>query len=358
MKILDWYILKKFLSTYLFVVLILISIICVIDFTENSEDFAKGTAGLKAILLDYYLPLFPYYANLLSPITVFIAVVFITAKMASHTEIVAMLSGGVSFNRFLRPYIMGSILLGLITLGLIGWVVPEANKVRVAFELEHLKNPHRFRERDFHVKLNEHDYAYMESYNNEIHTGYKFSLEHFENGELKWKMLANKIQWLEKIGKWRINQYQLRRFEGEEEFYSEGMHLDTTLNLYPKDFESTYRLAETLTLPELEDYIDERIERGADDVETYQTEKYERLMYPFAIIVLTIIGVIMSARKSRQGVGFQIALGFLLAFIYLIFVILSRNLAQVGDMSPQLAAAFPTIVYIFVGLFLYKTVPR
>ena len=296
MKILDWYILKKFLSTYVFVVGILIAIICVIDFTENSEDFAKGTVDFSSIIIDYYIPLMPYYANLLSPITVFIAVVFVTAKLASHTEIIAMLSGGVSFNRFLRPYIIGSVFLGLITFGLIGWVVPKANKVRVAFEQQHIKNPFKFRERNFHVKLNETDYAYMESYNNEISAGYKFSLEHFEDNKLVWKLKSNKIEWKEEEQKWRIQKYSIRSFDGIKESFEEGVNLDTTLNLYPKDFASTWRMAETFTLPELEDYINERIERGADDVETYETEKYERLMYPLAIIVLTVIGVIVSAR--------------------------------------------------------------
>ncbi len=334
------------------------AIICVVDFTENSEDLIKNNVSMSEILFDYYLNLIPYYANLLSPITVFIAVVFVTSRLASHTEIIAMLAGGISFKRLLVPYLIGAILLSSITLLLIAYIVPKANKTRVAFEIQYLKNPFRFRDRDFHMKIGPGDYIYMESYNNDIRTGYKFSLEHFEENELVWKLNANKIKWNEDSSKWVIDRYHVRTFDGDEETYDKRRGLDTILNLFPKDFESTYRLAETLTLPELEDYINERIDRGADDVETYQIEKYERLMYPFAIIVLSLIGAIMSARKARQGVGFQIVMGFLLAFLYIIFVIMSRNLAQVGDMHPALAAAFPTIVYVFIGIFLYKYVPR
>ncbi len=357
-KILDWYIIRKFLVTYVFVVIILMAIIVVVDFTENSEDLVKNEVEFWDAIKRYYINIIPYYANLLSPITVFIAVVFVTSRLASHTEIIAMLSGGISFKRLLYPYFMGALLLASMTTVLINWVIPEANKTRVSFEIQYLKNPFRFRDRDFHMKVSENDYVYMESYNNDIHAGYKFSLEHFDGNKLVWKMNANKIQWDKDSLLWHIDRYQIRTFNGMEETFNEGRGLDTVLNLFPKDFESTYRLAETLNVTELETYIQERINRGADDVQTYQIEKYERIMYPFAIIVLAIIGAIMSARKSRRGVGFQIVLGFVLAFLYIIFVIMSRNLAQVGDMHPALAAAFPTLVYVCLGMFLYKFVPR
>ncbi|TPE40629.1 LptF/LptG family permease [Pontibacter mangrovi] len=358
MKLLDKYILKKFLSAYVFTVLILVAVILVIDFTEKNDDFIKTNPSVHEIIFDYFLNLVPFYANMLSPITVFIATVFVTAKLASHTEIVAILSSGVSFRRFLVPYIMGSSLIGAMIFVLIGWVNPLANKERVAFEVKYIKSPFTYDSRNIHIKIGPETYVYMESYNNSAHIGYNFALEKITDTDLSQKLSASSISWDDEKEKWHINQYTLRTFDGEKETIYKGANLDTTLNLWPKDFESTYKLEQTLTLPQLNDYIKEKVSRGADDIEIYLIEKYERFSYPFAIVILTVIGVIVSARKARGGVGFQIALGFLLAFIFIIFVITSRSLAQVGDIAPQIAAWIPTIVFTGIGFLLYRYVPR
>ncbi|ARS34065.1 LptF/LptG family permease [Pontibacter actiniarum] len=358
MKLLDKYILKKFLTTYVFTVLILVSVILVIDFTEKNDDFIKTNPAVSEILFDYYLNLIPFYANMLSPITVFIATVFVTAKLASHTEIVAILSSGISFRRFLVPYIIGASLIGATIFVLIGWVIPNANKESVAFQVKYIKSPFTYDSRNIHIKIGPETYVYMESYNNTAHVGYNFALESIDNTKLKRKLSTNSISWNAEKEKWHIDRYTLRTFDGEKETIFKGANLDTTLNLRPKDFESTYRLEQTLTLTQLNDYINEKIERGADDIEIYLIEKYERFSYPFAIVILTVIGVIVSARKARGGVGFQIALGFFLAFIFIIFVITSRSLAQVGDIAPQIAAWIPTIVFTGIGFLLYRYVPR
>ncbi|WP_026463008.1 LptF/LptG family permease [Adhaeribacter aquaticus] len=359
MKLLDSYILKKFLTTFVFVVLILVAVICVIDFTEKNDDFIRTGVGFKSIVFDYYLNLIPFYANMLSPITVFIATVFVTAKLASHTEIIAILSSGVSFKRFMVPYLMGASIIGAIIFAMIGWVIPNANKTRVAFEIKYIKNPYTFDQRNIHFKLSPTSYAYLESYNNTANVGYRFTLETIEKNVLKQKLTSETLTWNAEKNKWHMDRYQLRTFNGEKETITiHNTPVDTTLNLLPKDFGSTYRLAETFTLPELNRYIQERLMRGADDVETYLIEKYERFSYPFAIIILTIIGVILSSRKARGGVGFQIALGFILAFIFIIFVIMSRSMAQVGSVPPMLAAWIPSIVFSCIGVVLYKTVPR
>ncbi|MFD1187081.1 LptF/LptG family permease [Pontibacter rugosus] len=358
MKLLDKYILKKFLTTYVFTVLILVAVILVIDFTEKNDDFIKTNPSVYEIIFDYYLNLIPFYANMLSPITVFIATVFVTAKLASHTEIVAMLSSGISFRRLLVPYLMGSTLIGAVIFVLIGWIIPNANKESVAFQVKYIKSPFTYDSRNIHIKIGPETYVYMESYNNSAHVGYNFALEKIEGTKLKQKLATNSISWNEEKEKWHIDRYTLRTFNGEKETIYKGANLDTTLNLRPKDFESTYKLEQTLTLPQLNDFINEKIERGADDIEIYLIEKYERFSYPFAIIILTVIGVIVSARKARGGVGVQIALGFMLAFIFIIFVITSRSLAQVGDIAPQIAAWIPTFVFTGIGALLYRYVPR
>ncbi|WP_242927626.1 LptF/LptG family permease [Pontibacter vulgaris] len=358
MKLLDKYILKKFLTTFLFVVLILVSVICVIDFTEKNDDFIKNNVPITEILFDYYLNLIPYYANMLSPITVFIATVFVTAKLASHTEIVAILSSGVSFRRFLVPYVIGSSIIAITIFGLIGWVIPNANKESVAFQVKYVKNPFTYDSRNIHIKISPDTYVYLESYNNTAHMGYNFALEQIEGTKLKRKLTASSVSWDAEKKKWHVDSYTLRTFDGQDETYFKGGALDTTLNMLPKDFESTYKLEQTLTLTELNRYIKQKMDRGADDIETYLIEKYERFSYPFAIIILTIIGVIVSARKARGGVGFQIALGFFLAFIFIIFVITSRSLAQVGDIDPAIAAWIPTIIFTGIGFLLYRYIPR
>jgi lipopolysaccharide export system permease protein len=358
LKLLDKYILKKFLTTFVFVVLILVAVILVIDFTEKNDDFIKNNVSISEILFDYYLNLIPFYANMLSPITVFIATVFVTAKLASHTEIVAILSSGVSFRRLLVPYLIGSSIIGAVIFVLIGWVIPDANKKSVAFQVKYVKSPFTYDSRNIHVKVAPETYVYMESYNNSANVGYNFALESIKNTVLKSKLTSHNVQWNAEKGKWHMDTYTLRTFDGESETIRKGGALDTTLNLTPKDFESTYKLEQTMTLTELNRYIEQKRSRGADDIETYLIEKYERFSYPFAIIILTVIGVIVSARKARGGVGFQIALGFFLAFIFIIFVITSRSLAQVGDVDPKFAAWIPTLVFTGIGFLLYRYVPR
>lgn len=358
MKLLDKYILQKFLTAFFFTVVVLVMVICVIDFTEKNDDFIQHNLGAGKIITEYYINLFPYYANLLSPITVFIAVVFVTSRLAARTEIVAILASGVSFKRLLLPYVMGSVILGVVTMGLTGWLIPYANKTRVDFERKYIKNPFRYDARNIHIKIGPRSYAFMESYDNVNNIGYKFALETVEGTLLKRRMTAEAISWDSTKHAWHLTQQLVRIIDGQRERLVTLPPRDTTLNLYPKDFASTYRLSETLTLPELNRFIQQKIDRGAADTQIYLSEKYERYAYPYAIFILTIIGVIMSARKSRAGVGGQIALGFVLAFVFIIFVILSRNLAQVGDLHPMLAAWVPSIVFTGIGLVLYRIVPR
>lgn len=358
MKILDKYILKRFLTTFFFVVVMLIAVIVVVDITEKNDDFIKAKISWGFIFKEYYLNFIPFVANMISPIMIFIATVFITARMAAHTEIIAMLSSGISFKRLLVPYAIGATMIAILIFVLIGWVIPIANKKRVAFENQYIKNKYYYEGRDVHIKVSPNTYVYMESYNNSINTGYQFSLETIEGNDLKKKLKASRIVWQPEKKSWLMDYYQVRTFDGNNETWTTGTNKDTILDLTPKDFESKYLLHETFTMQELDNYINLLKERGAENMEVYLTEKYERYAYPFAIIILTIIGVIVSARKTREGVGFQIAFGFLLAFIYILFVIMSRSLAQVGGMGPLLASWMPTIIFTGVGLIMYKTVPR
>jgi len=358
MKLLDRYILLRFLKTYLFVVLVIVLIVCMIDYTDKSDDFREHNAPTSKILIDYYLNFIPYWANYISPLMVFIATVFMTSQLAAKSEIIAILSSGFSFMRLLFPYFLGAALLGIATYGLVGWVIPKANRVRIAFELKYTKDTYTFTGRNVHLKIAPEVYAYLESYNNLSNIGYKFTLERVKGNQLLEKLSSDRIEWSPDKKKWTVYDYSVRTISGLQESLTQGQRMDTLLNLYPSDFDSKYNLHETFTFSELDNYIDLLRSRGADGVETYILEKYARQTRPFAIVILTAIGVILSARKSRRGVGWQIALGFILAFLYLLFFMLAKGIAESGNMSPLLAVWLPNLVFAGVGLILYHTIPR
>jgi lipopolysaccharide export system permease protein len=357
-KILDRYLIKNFLITYVFVAFVIVLIICMIDYTEKVDNFLDKKAPIKAILVDYYLNLIPYWINYISPLMVFIATVFFTSRIAARTEIIAMLSSGISFGRLLLPYMAGAVILGGLTFLQVGWILPKANKIRNSFEKKYVRQEFYFGSRNVHIAIGPDVYAYLESYNISSQTGNKFTMETINGNKLVQKLSADKLVWEPKKKKWTLQRYQIRTFDDKGEAIQSGAEIDTTINLYPKDFESDYNLYETFTLPELNDYIDLRRSRGADGIEVYLIEKYTRFTQPFAILILTAIGVIVSARKSRKGVGWQIALGFMLAFVYILFFLLSKGVAESGNISTLFAVWLPNIVFSLIGFVLYKTLPR
>jgi lipopolysaccharide export system permease protein len=358
MKLLDWYILKRFLQTYVFVVLVIVLVVVMIDYTEKVDNFYKHNAPGSKILWEYYLNFIPYWANYISPLMVFIATVFLTSRLAARTEIIAILSSGVSFVRLLFPYLMGASVLAVLTYFMVNYIIPKANKTRIAFEEQYINDAYTYSGRNVHIKIAPDTYAYLESYNNLSNTGYKFTLERIEGNQLKQKLSADHIEWDVKKKKWAVYDYKIRNINGLRETLTPGTRLDTTLNLKPDDFGSNFNLYETLTLPELNKHIDLLKSRGADGVETYQLEKYSRDTRPFAIIILTVIGVIMSARKSRRGVGWQVALGFFLAFTYLLFFMLAKGIAESGNLDPVVAVWLPNAIFTAIGVLLYNTIPR
>lgn len=357
MKILDLYIIRKFLGTFFFVVLLLVAVVSVIDYTEKNDDFMEHQLEIGEIL-SYYIDFIPYVASLITPITVFIAVVFVTSKLAGNTEIIAILSSGVSFRRLMVPYMIGALFIAAVSFWLNGWVIPNANKNRIAFEIKYVKSPFYYDERNIHMKISPEAYAYMESYNNNADVGYRFTLEKIQGNQMLEKLTARRIEWDSTSAKWKLKNWTLHSFDGMEESINTGNEMDTTLNIHPKDFGSTYGMYETLTLPELDQHIEVLKDRGANDIPLYLVEKYIRYMSPFTAIILTFIGVIMSARKARGGSGFQIALGFGIAFLFIIFFIFARSIAESSAVNPVIAVWVPNIIFSFVGLVLYKFIPR
>lgn len=357
-KLLDWYILKRFLVTFFFTVLLLISVICVIDLTERLDDFLFSGASFMEVFVDYYLNFIPWIANMLTPILIFISSVFITARMAAQTEFVAMLSSGMSYLRILVPYVIGATMIAILTFYLIGWVIPKANQGRVDFENKYFEDDYTFDGHNVHIKITPDTYVYLENYNSELNIAYQFTMEKIVNNRLRYKFKTDKLTWKSADSVWHADVFSERFFEGGKEKYVSGVNRDLRISLAPSDFGNTYMLQTTFTLPELERYIDELNLRGAENVSVYLVEKYERYTYPFAVIILTVIGVVVSSKKSREGTGFKIAFGFVLAFIYILMVIVSRNFANVGDIHPLLAAWIPNIIFSIIGFVLYRQVPK
>ncbi len=357
MKIIDRYIIKQFLSTFFFVVFLLVLIIVVIDITEKMENFTSNNLSFSQVA-GFYLDYIPWLANTITPITVFIAAIFVTAKMASHSEIIAILSSGVSFRRFMLPYIIGAIFLGGISFYFTGWVIPDATKSRVKFENEYLESRFMFNERDNHFQEDPGLYVYVRNFNSNSVTGYNFTLERFNNNDLIEKLSANNIRWVDSLDKWMLTNWQSRVLQEGKEIMTSGDTMTLKLKMHPNDFASDKRLNEALTIPELDEKILDLKTRGLDGFVIYQIEKYMRISYPFSVVILTFIAVIVSARKTRGGTGFQIALGFVISFVFIIYFIMSKSMAEGGSLPPMLAIWLPNITFTAISFVLYFTVPR
>jgi lipopolysaccharide export system permease protein len=399
MKLLDRYILKQFLSTFFFVVLILLSVITVIDLTDKMDKFAKaGVSGGQ--IAGYYVDYIYWIGSLITPITIFIATVYVCARMAGRTEIVAILSSGVSFARFMVPFFIGAAVVAALSFILNGWIIPNSNKSRLAFDVQYLKGKFYYDKRNIHIQVAPDVYLYLQSYNNTINTGYHFSMERFEGNRLVEKMTGNRIEWDSIKQKWTVREYRIKRIDDVFEKTSlkpianadslspalnldstssvakgdslstkklkakisspdrAGTEIDTALVIHPKEFESDYRKYEGMTLPELNKYIRTLRARGSAGVEVYEVEKYTRYSYPFTIFLLVFMGVIVSSRKSRGGTGLQIALGFGLSFIFILFFTLFRTFAENGQWPPEISVWIPNISFTIITLLMYKYLPR
>ncbi len=365
MKLLDKYIFKKIISTFIFVVLILEAIICIIDLTEKMDKFVQFKLS-KMVILSYYMDFIPWIAGFLSPITIFIAIIYVTSRMAAHTEIVAILGSGISFRRFLYPYFLAATVIAIMSFILNGWVIPKSNYDRLLFEMQYFQNKYYFEERNVHMQVAPNVNLFIQNYNNQGNTGYQFSLERFDQNRLVEKLSADNIVWDTVKMKWTLKMWKRKKIDSifrvqktsDIPLVEKGESLDTTLAITPKDFENNKKMYGGMTIPELTEKIETLRFRGSTGVEAYETERHIRYSSPFYIYVLVFMGAIVSARKSRGGTGFQIALGFLLAFIFILFFTIASTFAQTGALSPWLAAWLPNIVFGLITLLMYKYVPR
>ena len=358
MKKLDRYIISKFLGTFVFALVLIILIVVIFDISEKIDDFLVKQAPLKAIIFDYYLNFIPYFANLFSAMFIFIAVIFFTSKLAGNSEIIAILSSGVSYRRLMFPYFISALILSIFSYLLINWIIPPANKHRLEFEEKYVRNKFSNTQQDIHQQIMPGQYIYMESYSTDYNIGYKFAIEQIENGELKSKLVSEYVQWDTSLNKWQASNCYVRRFEDGKELVEAHRKLDTTLNLLPADFARRRDVVEAMNYQELNEFIESETMKGAENVVLWKLEKHRRFASVFSTFILTLIGVSLSSRKRRGGIGLNIGMGILLAFTYILFMQVSTVLATNANMAPVIAVWIPNVIFGAIGIVLYNRAKR
>ncbi len=358
LKKLDFYIIRKFLGTFFYAISLLILIVIIFDISEKIDEFLEGYATLNEILFDYYLNFIPYFVNLFSYLFTFIAVIYFTSKMAYNSEIVAILSSGISFRRFLMPYLISAVFLGLLSFYLANFLIPRTNKRMMAFEKTYLKSPYRNVDRDIHMQVKPGTFVYMERYDNVSNTGYKFALEEFRDNQLVYKLNSTRILWDSVQGTWSIQDYVIRKIDGQEERIIKGKELDTLINMYPHEFTFILDDMKTMNFMELNDFIDKERLKGSTLIKEYEVEKQKRIAFPFATIILTVIGVSISSRKVRGGIGMHLGFGLALTFTFIMFQQVTTVFATRGNLAPWLSVWIPNLIYGVLGLYLLKLAPK
>lgn len=358
LKRLDRYIIKKFLGTYIFMIVLIISIAVVFDINEKIDKFMSNNASLKAIIFDYYLNFIPYYTNLFSPLFVFLAVIFFTSKMANNSEIIAILSNGIGFKRMMKPYMVSALVIALFSFVFGSYIIPPANATRIEFEQTYV-NPRKkvTSDRDIQFRIGPQTIVYFGNFDLTSNTGYNFSMDHFDSLQLMSRLTARSIRY-DSAYHWTIKDYQIRSFEGLKEVITKGETIDTVLQIAPNDFIIANTDQQMMTSPQLRSYVKSQKERGFGNIQAFQIEYHSRIASVFSAFILTIIGAAISARKVKGGMGLNIGIGLVLSMAYILFMTVSSTFAVKGGMSPFVAAWIPNIIFSGIALFFYKRAPN
>ena len=360
-QLMDWYIIKKFIGTYIYSIALIISISIVFDVNENLAKFATYHAPLRAIVFDYYMNFVPYFANLFSPLFVFIAVIFFTSKLAGNSEIIAMLACGMSFKRLLRPYLISVALIAVLNFYLGAYVIPKGTVVRHDFESLYKNNKKNTTATNIQLMVDKGTVAYISQYDDIRKTGYGFSLYKFDKKKLVSHMTASVIQYdtiSDSRYHWKARNYKIRELKGMREKITSGSEIDTLIQMEPMDLIFSKGQQETFTSPELKRYISKQQERGSSNVVQYEVEYHKRIATSFASFILTIIGVSLSSRKRKGGMGMYLGIGLALSFSYILLQTISSTFAINADTPPMLAAWIPNILYAFIAYYCYRQAPN
>ena len=357
MKKLDLYIIGKFLGTFCLSIVLILSIAIVFDLTEKLDNFYENQVPLKEIVFDYYVNFVPYYLDMFSQLFIFISVIFFTSKMAGNSEIIAILAAGVSYERFLRPYLITATFLFVFTFLLGGWVIPRASQKMLMFTDKYVEKFTRENARNVQMVVEEGTVLYIESFQSRTRMGYRASLEHFDGKILTQRITADRIRHV-KDYEWRMEGYVKRDFNGMRESLVQGQSLDTIIPILPEELFITAEQAQQMSNTELYDYIQKQRERGAGNVKAFETEWYSRFAGPLGAFIMTLLGVTLSSKKVRGGMGKNLGIGVTLTAAYILFSTVSTTFSVSGVMSPFMSVWLPNIIFLIIALVLYLRVRR
>ncbi len=358
MKRIDYYIIKKFLGTFFYAIALLIVIVVVFDFSEKIDDFIRKAAPLKEIIFTYYFNFIPYFINLFVYLFTFISVIFFTSKMAANSEIVAILSSGISYRRLMRPYLISSVFLAVMSFMLANFVIPHTNRKLVEFEKRYINDPRSTRDINIHMQLDPQTYIYVESFNTQNQTGYKFSLEKINKKGLYYKLTSDKCVWDSLTNTWNVYNYAERTLNGMNDIIDRGRVKNMALNLKPEDFTLKVEDVITMNFFDLNRFVRDEKMKGTRKVIEYIVAQQKRIANPFATIILTFIGFALSSRKIRGGIGMHLGIGITITFSYILFMQISTVYATYGNLSPFMAAWIPNFIFGVVAIFLVKYAPK
>lgn len=357
MKKLDWYIMRKFLGTFGLTIVLIMAITIAFDLTEKLDKLTEHHAPLSKIVFDYYLNLLPYYFNMFSPLFVFISVIFFTSKLAGNSEIIAIQASGISFKRLLLPYFTTAALIAVFLFLFGGYIIPPANQRRLLFENEYIKKFKKDNIDNIQMEVSDNVILYIQNFDMDRKTGHNVSIDCFDGKQLKSRLTATTIYW-DTLNHWKVQDYTIRTFDGMFEHMTNGIILDTTINIHPNDLFVTVKEAPQMNNTELGEYIERQKQRGVGNIKAFEGEYYQRFSSPFAAFILTLIGVSLSARKVRGGTGANLGIGIGLSAAYVLFQTFSSSFSINGNMPSILAAWFPNVVFAIIALFLYRKAPK
>lgn len=359
-KLIDRYIIRKFLGTFFFSLVLILTIAVVFDFAEKIDNFMEREAPVKAVIFDYYFNFIPYFATLFAPLFVFISVIFFTSKMAIATEIIAILNSGMSFRRMMWPYFISAVVIATFTFMLTNFVIPKANLKRIEFEGQYYRTSSRRQTvENIHRQIAPNTFVYMGNYSPISNRGQNFTIDQFnDSGKLVSKLSAFTVVYDTTIKKWTALNYYIREIKDDRELITRGERIDTALLIRPDDLARDPGFVGTMTYRELNDYIKLLRMQGSEELKLFLIEKHRRFANPFAVFILTLIGVSLSSRKIRGGIGMNIGIGLTLSFSYILFLQFSSQFSLKGSLGPMLAMWIPNIIYSVVALVLYRLAPK
>ena len=359
-KILDRYILGKFLSTFFFAIAMIIVIVVIFDYVEKVDNFTESHAPFKGIIFTYYLNFIPFFINQFSGLFTFIACIFFTSKMAYQTEIVAMLSGGMSFRRLMWPYFLGAFIIGALSLVLNLWLIPLSQKEIVDFESQYIKRKRNAQfDRHIYRQIEPGTFAYIRGYTENNNKASFFALEHYASGTMTHSLEAADVSFDPETRRWTALRYTTRTFDslGVEQF-RQHRNLDTLINLEVTELGRVGELIQTMNISELNEFLDQQKAKGSDSINLIEVERHARYAYPLSTFILTLIGVSLSSRKVRGGTGLHIGIGTGLCFSYILFNRFFEEFAKSGSLPSGLAVWLPNIIYLGIAVYLYRKAPK